>query len=171
MRGLTRRRLGRGCANCDTRPMRHGRRNRLGTAITAAVLAAACSAPGAEAAPVFTLVGHAAVTNDQGGCTLCSAVQYATGSTPSYVFPYDGVLTTVLVRTGSSLTAGEWAQARSFRLLDATHARVMAQGTQQPLTTASTTLQFWERVPVSAGDVLGARFHTNPFIDETPSVY
>src|SRR4051794_35921890 len=151
--------------------MRPRRRSRAGSALRAALAIAACAAPAADAAPVFTLVGRNAVANDNGGCTLCSAVQFASGSSPSYVFPYDGVLTSLFVRTGSSLTAGEWVQARSFRLLDASHARVIAEGAQQALTTASTVMQFWDRVPVSAGDVLGARFHTNPFIDETPNVY
>jgi hypothetical protein len=151
--------------------MRRGRRNQAGTVVIAALAAMVCAVPTVTAAPVFTVIGHTALGNDSGGCTFCNAVQFATGSTPSYVFPYDGVLTTVLVRTGSSLQTDEWVQARAFRLLDATHAKVMAQGAQQTLTTASTTMQFWERIPVSAGEVLGALFHTNPFIDETPSLY
>src|SRR4051794_29138101 len=106
--------------------MQRRRRSQPGLAIIAALAAAACAAPMAKATPVFTLIGHTAVGNDNGGCTLCSAVQYATtGSAPSYVFPHDGVLTAVLVRTGSSLTSGEWVQARAFRLLDASHAKVM----------------------------------------------
>src|SRR4051794_26368781 len=151
--------------------MQRRRRTQPGLAIVAAVAVAACAAPTANATPVFTFIGHTAVGNEQGGCTFCNAVQYATESTPSYVFPYDGVLTAVLVRTGSSLTTGEWVQARAFRLLDASHATVMAEGAQQALTTASTAMTLWDRIPVNAGDVLGARFHTNPFIDETPSIY
>src|SRR3954462_8190875 len=109
--------------------MQRCRRSRAGSAITAALATGACAAAVADATPVSTLVGHTATGNDNGGCSLCSAVQFATvGSTPSYAFPYDGVLTTVLVRTGSSLTSGEWVQARSFRLLDATHAKVITEG-------------------------------------------
>jgi hypothetical protein len=127
----------------------------------------------APAAPVFVTVGQAAPGESNGGCGLCSSVQRATAAAPSYVFPFDGVVTRFSVRTGSSLANpdGEWMRARTFRLGDATHAHVISESAQANLMTPSATMTFWDRVPAAAGDVLGAQFHTGPFIAETPNVF
>lgn len=146
-------------------------------ALVAAAVALACAvAAPAGAAPVFTTVGAVAPGEFNGGCpAVCSAVQRTTNPAGAYTFPYDGVFTRFSVRKGSSIATigGEWMWARTFRLGDATHARVMSESAQAVLdpATPSTTQTFWDRTPAAAGDVLGAKFHTGAFIGETPHVY
>jgi hypothetical protein len=143
--------------------------------VVAAMSATSLDAAPARAAPVFVTVGQTAPAGSGGGCTLCSSVQRSATVGPtsaSYVFPYDGVVTRFTARTGSSLSPlGEWMQARTFRLGDATHARVMSEGARSGLTTASTWMTFWDRIRASAGDVLGAKFETGPGVAQTPNIF
>src|SRR4051812_27043044 len=148
---------------------------RRAMAIAVAALALVVTAP-AAAAPVFVSVGSVAPdgAHDNGGCTPCSSFPGATAAAPSYAFPFDGVLTRFSVLTGSSLAnvTGEWVKARTFRTLNATQAAVESESAQGNLTTPSTIMTFWgQHVPASAGDLLGAQFHTGAFIDETPDRY
>lgn len=77
----------------------------------------------------------------------CTAVQRTTPPAGAYAFPHAGVLTRFSVRTGSSIATigGEWMKARTFRLGDATHARVISESAQVAITLPSTA------------DVLGPR--------------
>jgi hypothetical protein len=146
----------------------------------AATAAVACAgAAPAAAAPVFTKVGQEAPGEYSGGCpAVCNAVQRT--SNPAgifpYTFPHDGVLTRFSVRKGSSIATfgGEWMWARTFRAVDATHSRVISESTQGILdpATPSTTQTYWDQhVAATAGDLLGAKFHTGAYIGETPRVY
>jgi hypothetical protein len=133
----------------------------------------------AAAAPVFTKIGQEAPGEYNGGCpAVCNSVQRT--SNPAgifpYTFPHDGVLTRFSVRKGSSIATigGEWLWARTYRAVDATHSRVISESAQGFLdqATPSTTQTYWDQhVAATAGDLLGAKFHTGAFIGETPHVY
>jgi len=167
--------IGTGASGWDTALVPALVRRSLALVAAVAVVACAGAAP-AAAAPVFTLVGQTAPGEFNGGCpAVCSVVQRATSPAGAYALPYDGVLTRFSVRKGSSIATfgGEWMRARTFRLGDATHARVISESAQADLdpATPSTTQTFWDRISATAGDVLGAKFHTGAFIAETPHVF
>ena len=144
--------------------------------VIAATLGAAASP--AVAAPAFVTVGQTAPTADSlgfGGCAvLCNAVQFSsvTSPSPGYDIPFDGVFTRWSVRAGVTINnAPEWARPRTFRRTSATTATLISQGAQGPLTTPSALHTFWDRIPATAGDVLGAQLHSGAFIDETVPIY
>ncbi len=164
----------------DTAPMRGtGSPARLLVVAMAAFAAAAVSPVGpASAAPGFITLGQVAPTVDSlggGGCALlCNAVQFAsvTSPNPGYDIPYDGVITRWSVKTGSTVnSAPEWARPRTFRPTSATTATLISQGAQGSLTTPSEQPMFWDRIPATAGDVLGAQFHSGALISETVPTY
>ena len=105
---------------------------------------------------------------------LCNAVQCSsvTSPSPGYDIPYDGVITRWTVKTGTTVNnAPEWARPRTFRRTSATTATLISQGAQGSLTTPSNQPVFWDRIPATAGDVLGAQFHSGALISETVPTY
>jgi len=141
------------------------------------VLAGWTMTPPAHAAPVFVTLGQTATslnTQGQGGCSACSAVQYASTGASLYTFPYDGVITRWSFATGASVRDGQWVRARTFHPIDATHAQVMTQGLQASISTSSptnTVVTTWDRIPAAAGDLLGGQFRSSGFIDDTRPVF
>jgi hypothetical protein len=74
--------------------------------------------------------------------------------------PSSGVLTKVRVRVGSQVDASDWVQARTFRTAGVPDATVISEGMRHSLAGLSAGAQtFFDRVPATAGDVLGGRFH------------
>jgi hypothetical protein len=134
---------------------------------------AACSS--AAAAPVFTTLGSVATssnTESNGGCTLCTAFQISSPGSVAYTFPYDGVITRWNVHTGQAVAApSEWVRARTFHVVDSSHATVVTQGAQTPITTTGTTLTTWDRIPAVAGDVLGLELSSSNLVDDTRAVF
>jgi len=136
------------------------------------VLAAAllCAAPAGAAEP--QLIGQVGGAGTVGGCT-CSAFQRTTAAAPSYAFPFSGILTKVRVFVGEETLPSDTVQARTFRVLGPSTASVIGGGEAHslsglPLTAEST---FVDRIPATAGDLLGARFAVNAFVKETPRYF
>jgi hypothetical protein len=131
--------------------------------------------PEASAAPVFTTLGQVATAANslsQGGCSLCTALQFASPGAVPYSFPYDGVITRWNIHTGQAVSsAGQWARARTFHVTDSSHATVVSEGAQAAITTTNTTLTTWDRVPAAAGDVLGLELASSAFVDDTRPMY
>lgn len=104
----------------------------------------------------------------QGGCE-CSAVQLADSGSSGYAIPFSGVLTKTQVWVGHTTEAGDSVQARTFRTSGPADATVISQGTTHSLTGLPTgSAIFTDRIPATAGDVLGARYDDSPLITETP---
>lgn len=147
---------------------------RLTLVVTLGVLVAC---PQASGAPVFTTLGQVATsanTAGLGGCSLCTAWQFASPGTAAYTFPYDGVITRWSVHTGQAISsAGQWARARTFHVTDSSHASVVSEGAQAAIAApnTNTTLTTWDRVPAAAGDVLGLELASSAFIDDTRPIY
>ncbi len=125
-----------------------------------------CAAPAGAAEP--QLIGQVGGSGAVGGCT-CSAFQRTTGGGSSYTFPYSGILTKVRVFVGEETQAGDTVQARTFRVLGPLSASVIDGGEAHslsglPLKAPST---FVDRIPATAGDLLGARFAVNSLLGET----
>lgn len=136
-----------------------------------AVLLAIAGSETSTAAPPQTLGQNPIST--EGGCTLCSVVQLSNSATPNtYVFPGDGVLTRARFYVGPVNEALDYAQARVFRKTGGASATVVSQGEKHDLSSLTAGLHsFFERIPGKAGDVLGARFDTSPFIEATPHIF
>lgn len=140
----------------------------------AVLLASLLTIAGSEtstAAPPQTLGQNPIST--EGGCTLCSVVQLSNSASPNtYVFPADGVLTKARFYVGSLIEASDFAQARVFRKTGGSSVSVISQGQKRPLFGLSTGAHsFFERIPGSAGDVLGARFDSSPNVNGTPHIF
>lgn len=109
----------------------------------------------------------------EGGCSLCSAVQLGNSATPSsYEFPADGVLVKSGFYVGPFTEAGDYAQARVFRRTGGGGVTVIDQGEKHLLNGVTAGFHaFFERIAGKAGDVLGGRFNSSPFIDSTPATF
>lgn len=107
------------------------------------------------------VVGQAGNNSYNGPCPHCSAFQWSdSGGANSYRFPFNGVLTEFAVRTGTAPGPSEQVQLRAFRPTAANNATLVAQGSAQAIpVTSNVNVKFFERVSVSADDVLGARFN------------
>ena len=137
--------------------------------MVAAVLALGM-VPGIAVAASPQNLGHNP-TSTEGGCTLCSAFQLGDSSSPnSYEAPSNGVLTKASFYIGPYTGgASEYVQARTFRRTGGSNATVISEGDKHFLSGLSAGLHtYFERIPIAAGDVLGGRFATTPFIDGTP---
>jgi hypothetical protein len=147
-------------------------RSPLALVVAATMLLAAGGPAPAGAAPP-QLLGQTAVTGTFGSCGHCSVVQFANSAVNNtYVVPSSGVLTKVQVRVGTPVDVTDWVQARTFRTSGAPDARVISEGTQHSLAGLSAGVQtFLDRVPVTAGDVLGGRFHVLSRPDATPAQF
>jgi len=137
------------------------------------LLAAGGAAPAAAAPP--QLLGQTATTGTFGSCGHCSVVQFGSGPSASgftYLVPSSGVLTKLQVRVGTPVDATDWVQARTFRTSGPPGATVISEGTQHSLAGLSAgTRTFFDRVPATAGDVLGGRFHILSRPDATPAQF
>lgn len=138
--------------------------------VAAALTVAPAAEPAAAAEP--QVIGQVGGTNTVGGCT-CSAFQRTTAGAPGYAIPYSGILTKVGVFVGEETLPSDTVQARTFRVLGPSNASVIAGGEAHslsglPLKAPST---FVDRIPASAGDLLGARFAVNAFVKETPRYF
>jgi hypothetical protein len=136
------------------------------------VLAAAllCAAPAGAAEP--QMIGQVGGNAAAGGCT-CSAFQRTTAAAPSYAFPFSGILTKVSVFVGEETQPSDTVQARTFRVPGPSTASVIGGGeahslSGRPLEAATA---FVDRIPATAGDLLGARFAVNPLLGETPPYF
>lgn len=130
-------------------------------------------APGTVAAAPPQILGHNPISTG-GGCTLCSAFQLGDSSSPnSYEAPFNGVLTKTSFYIGPYTGgASEYVQARTFRRTGGSNATVVSEGDQHIISGLSAGLRtYFERIPIAAGDVLGGRFATTPFIDGTPHFF
>jgi hypothetical protein len=136
------------------------------------LLAAGLPAPAGAAAP--QLLGQTAVTGTTGSCGHCTVVQFRSNPLAStYVVPSSGVLTKVQVRVGSPVDAADWVQARTFRTSGTPDATVISEGMKHSLAGLSAGLRtFFDRVPATAGDVLGGRFNVlSNHPDVTPAQF
>jgi hypothetical protein len=107
-----------------------------------------------------------------GGCSLCSALQFASPGAVAYTVPYDGVITRWSVHTGQAVSSpGQWARVRTFHVTDSSHATVVSEGTQATISATNTTLTTWDRVPAAPGDVLGLELASSAFVDDTRPIY
>ncbi|HEY5977188.1 MAG TPA: calcium-binding protein [Solirubrobacterales bacterium] len=139
-------------------------------AVLPAFLLAMGAGETASAAPPLTLGQSASST--AGGCTLCTAVQFATAAGSPYLIPADGVLVRAGFYVGPTTEASDFAQARAFSKTGAGNAVVTAEGTKHPLDGLDVGLHtFFERIPVAVGDVLGARFDSTPNVNGTPATF
>jgi RTX calcium-binding nonapeptide repeat (4 copies) len=131
------------------------------------------TAPGTVAAAPPQILGHNPISTE-GGCTLCSAFQLGDSVSPnSYEAPSDGVLTRASFYIGPYTGgASEYVQMRTFRRTGGSNATVVSEGDKHFISGLSAGLHtYFERTPMVAGDVLGGRFATTPFIDGTPHIY
>src|SRR5215216_4726433 len=98
--------------------------------------------------------------------------QWSVGLGFTYLVPSSGVLTKFQVRVGTPVDATDWVQARTFRTSGPPGATVISEGTQHSLAGLSAgTRTFFDRVPATAGDVLGGRFHILSRPDATPAQF
>jgi hypothetical protein len=156
-------------------PVRLGALTRFPPALVVAatlLLAAGGAAPAAAAAP--QILGQTALAGTTGSCGHCSVVQFRSSSSAyPYVVPSSGVLTKVQVRVGTQVDAFDWVQTRTFRTSGTPDATVISQGMQHSLAgLAAGPRTFFDRVPATAGDVLGGRFHVlSNHPDVTPAQF
>jgi hypothetical protein len=99
-------------------------------------------------------------------------VQFATAGGSPYLVPADGVLVRAGFYVGSTVEASDFAQARSFSRTGGANATVTGEGAKHSLSGLEAGLHtFFERIPVAAGDVLGARFDSTPNVNGTPATF
>lgn len=146
------------------------RQMRCFAAIVAAVTCCLGAAAGpVPAAPVQVIGQTASAEGEVGGC-ICSVVQLADSGTNPYLIPGNGVLTKTSVWVGNTTEPGDMVQARTFTTSGGTTAKALQAGETHSLSGfISGSHLFYERIPVTAGEVLGARFHDSALITETPS--
>lgn len=138
--------------------------------VAAAVLLLGVAAKPALGAPPQFLGENPFAT--AGGCTLCSAFQLSDSGANSYEAPSNGVLTKASFYVGPFTEATDYVQARTFRRAGGLSATVVSEGDKHFISGLSAGLHtYFERIPIAAGDVLGGRFDTTPFIDGTPHIF
>ena len=142
-------------------------------ALAAALALSVGAAPASAAGP--QLIGQIASSNEPEGRCSCTRFERTSSGPPSssYAFPFSGVLTKFRMRIGEKTEPTDWVQARTFRTPGPSTASVISEGSEHlidglPLAQPST---FFDRIPATAGDLLGARFAINAFIEETPEVF
>ena len=145
-------------------------RSPLALVVAATMLLAAAGAAPAGAAPPQVL-GQTALDETFGSCGHCSLVQFSSGPASfPYVVPSSGVFTKIRVFVGADVDVDDWVQARTFRTSGPPSATVISEGDAHFLvdTPAAGVQTFYDRVPATAGDVLGGRFHVLSRPDATP---
>lgn len=127
------------------------------------------AATSAQAAVPQVLGQNASAESIAGGCT-CSVLQFANSNVNGYLIPGNGVLTKSQVWVGPHTEAGQTVRARTFHTTGPATAIAVSEGQDHSLSGLSSAQHlFYDRIPAAAGDVLGARFHTSPLIEDTPS--
>lgn len=146
-------------------------RSRRWPLMVAAVLLFGIAPERAVGSPPQTL-GHTPFSTE-GGCSLCSAVQLGDSTSPnSYEAPSDGVLSRVGFYVGPVTEASDYVQARTFRRTGGSDSTVVSEGDKHLISGLPAGLHsYFERIPIAAGDILGGRFDTTPFIEGTPHVF
>jgi hypothetical protein len=151
------------------------RRRRLRPALLLICLAGLAATPTASATPIE--VGQVPAANGTvGGClTPCTRFQLRTQAAPSYTIPWQGVITRVAFRLGPEQSQPEeWVQARVVKPagIDAT---VTAEGVKHDIVglvpPPSRIMEWDERIPAAAGEVLGNRVKSNAAAEATEAIF
>ncbi len=141
----------------------------------AAVGAATIAAVPASAAPAPKHLGEATVPGKEIAPCSCSAWQFGDQGTAvgSYGIPYDGVIVKSRVKVGALTGSTDTFQPQAAHKTGANAGTVASAGATHNLSgLAGTLAPFYERFPVHAGDVLGARFSTgSAFIEYTNAFF
>ncbi|MGH2958633.1 MAG: hypothetical protein ACRDKE_03445 [Solirubrobacterales bacterium] len=115
-------------------------------------------------------VGQVGVNVNQLAC-VCTAYQFfeEVGAPNSYRFPFSGIVTQYSLRVGVNPTTPETVQLRSFRQGSGNNATVISQGGIRSIPNASAGQieTFFDRVPVSANDILGGKWPTTANVNFT----
>ena len=136
--------------------------------ICATALASATLGAPASAVTVQELGQNAPGEGPIGGC-ICTAAQFADSGSADYLIPGNGVLTKIRVWIGKKTEAGQTVQARTFHITGPTTANVASEGGVHSIEGLPTGQHFfYDRIPATAGDVLGASFHDSALIEDTP---
>ena len=122
--------------------------------------------PARAAGPL--LIGQAGY-NEAGGCD-CVVAQFGVNSGTAYDIPSAGVLTTSEFYVGeNTVGTDEWVRAGAYHRSGVAGLTETSRGAKHMITGLVPGLySYWERVPVAAGEVLGARYHTSGYILATP---
>lgn len=145
-------------------------------ALIALIVAFTAGGGVARGAPAPQHLGETATAATSIGNCACTAIQFADTGTAlgSYAFLYSGVITKSGFYVGESIGAGDWVQMRSFNHSGTNRVTVAGDGAKhmlQGLTTKSVAA-FYERLPVSALGVLGARYSIgSASITATPTYF
>ena len=143
--------------------------------LLAAVGAATIVALPASAAPAPKHLGESTVALKEISPCSCSAWQFGdTGAAiGSYGIPYDGVVVKSGVKVGALTNPTDTFQPQTVHKTGANAGTVASEGATHNISALAGTLaRFYERFPVHAGDVLGARFfHTGSFFIEYTSAF
>lgn len=120
----------------------------------------------ASAAPAPKHLGQSTVAGQEISPCSCSAWQFGdTGAAiGSYGIPYDGVIVKSGVKVGALTDSTDTFQPQTAHRAGANAGAVASAGATHSLSgLAGALAPFYERFPVHAGDVLGARFFTGSF--------
>jgi len=145
--------------------------------LLAAFVLAVVAGPGtAQAATAPKHLGEiASAVTAEANCG-CTAIQFGDLGTSnnSYFFPYSGVITRSGFYVGDEIGASDWVQMRTFAHSGTNRVTVTGDGTKHLLLglTPKSSATFYERLPVSALGVLGARYSiSSAFVEATPTYF
>lgn len=140
-----------------------------------AVGAGTIAAAPASAALAPKHLGEPAVAGKEIAPCSCGAWQFGDTGTAagSYGIPYEGVIVKSRVRVGALTGSTDTFQPQTAHKTAANAGTVASAGATHNLSgLAGTLAPFYERFPVHAGDVLGARFFTgSAFIEYTSAFF
>jgi hypothetical protein len=130
----------------------------------------------AQGAPAPKQLGEVASAVTAFGNCPCTSVQFGDIGTAnnSYALPYAGVITKSGFYVGDEINAADWVQMRSFTHSGTNRVTVAGDGAKHMLqgSTPKSIARFYERLPVNALGVLGARYSiTSGFIEATPTYF
>lgn len=128
----------------------------------------------ASAAPAPKHLGGSTVPGKEISPCSCSAWQFGDLGTAvgSYGIPYDGVIVKSRVKVGALTGATDTFQPQTAHKTGANAGTVASAGATHNLSGLGGMLApFYERFPVHAGDVLGARFSTGSFFIEYTNAF
>ncbi len=130
----------------------------------------------AHGAPAPQHLGETATAATSIGNCACTAIQFADTGTAlgSYAFLYSGVITKSGFYVGEPIGATDWVQMRSFNHSGTNRVTVAGDGAKHMLQglTPKSVATFYERLPVDALGVLGARYSIgNASINATPTYF
>lgn len=143
------------------------------TLATLAVLGAGATAQGAPAPRHLGETASAITAETNCACTAIQLGDLGT-STNSYSFPYSGVITRSGFYVGEEIDAADWVQMRTFSHSGTNRVTVTGDGTKHLLqgSTPKSIRTFYERLPVGALGVLGARYSiASSFVEATPTYF